>query len=85
MIGEAGGQWQPMPCNLYVYVPDTDATYRRALAAGAVSIMEPSDQYYGDRNAGVKDPCGNSWWLATHKEDVSAEEMQRRAAALPKK
>ena len=85
MMGEAGGQWQPMPANLYVYVPDTDASYRRALAAGATSIMEPADQFYGDRNAGVKDPCGNHWWLATHKEDVSPEEMKKRAAAQAKK
>jgi PhnB protein len=81
MLGEAGGAWKAMPCAIYLYVPDTDAVYRRALQAGATSIMEPADQFYGDRNAGVKDPCGNLWWIATHIEDVPPEEMKRRAAA----
>jgi PhnB protein len=80
MLAEANEQWQPRPGMLYLYVPDTDATYRRALDAGASSLMEPADQFYGDRNAGVTDPSGNSWWIATHVEDVSKEEMERRAA-----
>lgn len=84
MMGEASGEWKPMPGAIYLYVNDTDATYKRALAAGATSLMEPSDQFYGDRNAGVKDPCGNMWWIATHKEDVSPEELTRRAAARAK-
>jgi uncharacterized glyoxalase superfamily protein PhnB len=46
--------------------------------------MAPADQFYGDRNAGVKDSGGNLWWLATHKEDVSPEELQRRVAAFKK-
>ena len=79
MIGEAGGEWQPGSANLYVYVNDTDATYKRALKAGATSLMEPEDKFYGDRNAGVKDATGNQWWIATHVEDVSADELQRRA------
>jgi PhnB protein len=57
-----------------------DATYKRAIAAGGTSIMEPADQFYGDRNAGVKDSAGNIWWMATHIEDVSHEEIVRRAA-----
>lgn len=65
-----------------MYVEDTDAVYAKALAAGAVSLMEPADQFYGDRNAGVKDPFGNNWWIGTHVEDVSAEEMQRRLDAM---
>jgi uncharacterized glyoxalase superfamily protein PhnB len=85
MIGEPTGQWPAMPAALYVYVPDTDAIYRRALKAGATSIMEPADQFYGDRNAGVKDPCGNVWWIGTHMEDVSPAEMERRAAEFAKK
>ena len=79
MIGEGNDEWKAMPCMLHVYVPDVDATYRRALQAGATSLREPSDQFYGDRSAGVKDASGNMWWIATHKEDVSPEEMQRRA------
>jgi PhnB protein len=58
---------------------EIDAAYDRALRAGGVSVMEPADQFYGDRNAGVRDACGNTWWLATHIEDVSREEIVRRA------
>ena len=82
MMGEPGGEWKPMPSGLYLYVPDADAWYRRAMKApGAVSIMEPADQFYGDRMGGVRDPSGNLWWLATHKEDVSPEELARRSEA----
>jgi len=79
MMGEPMGQYPAMPACLYVYVDDTDAVYRQALRTGAKSMMEPADQFYGDRSAGVKDPAGNLWWIATHKEDVSPEEMERRA------
>lgn len=85
MVGEPGDPAQVMPAMLYAYVSDVDATYQRALAAGAVSLQAPADQFYGDRNAGVQDPFGNRWWVATHKEDVSPEEMKRRAAAQMKK
>lgn len=84
MIGQAGGDWKPMPAAIYLYVEDCDATYRRALQAGGTSIREPADQFYGDRNAGVKDPSGNSWWIATHTEDVPPAEMERRAKAAGK-
>jgi uncharacterized glyoxalase superfamily protein PhnB len=85
MMGEAQSPRKPMPAMIYLYVTDTDATYQRALKAGASSVMEPADQFYGDRNAGVEDPVGNQWWIATHKEDVSPKEMARRAkAALSK-
>jgi uncharacterized glyoxalase superfamily protein PhnB len=81
MMGEAAGKWNPMPAGFYLYVTDTDAVYKRALQSGATSVMEPADQFYGDRNAGVKDPSGNQWWIATHKEDVSREELAKRAEA----
>ena len=55
------------PTALHLYVPDADAVYQRALAAGATSVEEPVDQFYGDREAGIKDPTGNLWWIATHK------------------
>jgi PhnB protein len=84
MLSEARGEWKPMPTSLYLYVSDTDATYRRAVEAGATSLMEPADQFYGDRNAGVKDPAGNLWWIATHIEDVSPEELARRSQARGK-
>ncbi len=59
-------KWKPMPAALHLYVPDTDATYRRALAAGASSLQEPHDTSYGDRSASVVDPGGNHWFIATH-------------------
>jgi uncharacterized glyoxalase superfamily protein PhnB len=58
-----------MAAFLYLYVDDIDATYRRALAAGAVSLEEPADLPYGDRRGMVEDPYGNIWQIATHKED----------------
>ena len=74
-----------MPGAIYLYVKDADATYKRALQAGATSLMEPTDQFYGDRSAGVKDPVGNYWWIATHKEDLSSEELRKRAEEYMKK
>jgi PhnB protein len=68
-MGEAHGPYQPMPTQFYLYVPDVDATYRRALQAGATSAGEPTDQPYGDRNAGVKDVFGNQWYIATQIRD----------------
>ncbi len=65
-IDEAHGEYQPMPCHLHVYVPDTDAAYARALQAGATSIDAPRNAPYGDRAAGVKDAWGNSWFIATY-------------------
>jgi len=84
MMGEASDKYPPMPAGLYLYVKDTDAVYRRALDAGATSLMEPADQFYGDRNAGVRDSSGNLWWIGTHIEDVPAEEMKKRAQAFMK-
>jgi PhnB protein len=77
MLSEARGEWKPMPTCIYLFVNDTDAVYKRALEAGATSLMEPADQFYGDRNAGVKDASGNSWWIATHIEDLAPEELAR--------
>jgi len=79
MMGQVFGEWKAMPCSLYVYVKDCDAAHRAALAAGAQQIMPPVDMFYGDRHGGVTDPCGNQWWLATHIEDVSNAELERRA------
>lgn len=78
MLGEPVGDVAPMPAILYVYVDDPDATYERALKAGAISIREPADQFYGDRNAGVQDASGNQWWMALHKENVSPEKLTKR-------
>jgi len=65
MISGAGAR-DAMSAFLYLYVDDADATYRRALAAGAVSLEEPGDMSYGDRRAMVEDPCSNIWQIATH-------------------
>jgi len=73
-MGEAHGPYQPMPCTLHLYVPDADAAYERALAAGAKSIQPVADQPYGDRSGGVTDPFGNRWFLATHLRDVAIPE-----------
>lgn len=81
MLGEASGTFEPMPSSIYVYVQNTDAAYNRGLEAGGTSVMEPADQFYGDRNCGVKDGSGNIWWIATHVEDVSPEELARRSKA----
>jgi len=71
MISDGDGLREPVPAFLYVYVEDTDSTYRRAIAANAVSIEEPTDTPYGDRRAMVKDDWGNTWQIATHKQDLS--------------
>jgi len=68
MISEAGLR-EPMPAFLYVYVDDVDATYRRALNAGATSVEEPLDLPYGDRRGTVRDAWGNLWQIATHQTD----------------
>ncbi len=78
MVAEATEQWKPMPASIFLYVADCDRSYQRALAAGATSLMEPGDQFYGDRMGGVLDQGGNQWWVATHVEDVAPEEMERR-------
>ena len=80
-MGDPMVEFAPSPSRLYVYVADADAVYARALEAGAASIREPSNQFYGDRNAMVQDPAGNVWWIATHREDVSPSELRRRAEA----
>jgi uncharacterized glyoxalase superfamily protein PhnB len=82
MMGEPLEGFPPMPCMLSVYVDDVDATYRRAIAAGAKSLQEPADQFYGHRTARVEDPSGNKWAIATVIEELSEEEIQRRMAAM---
>ncbi|MCE9583718.1 MAG: VOC family protein [Planctomycetes bacterium] len=84
MMGQARKPADARPSMLYLYVKDTDALYRRAIKAGATSVMKPANQFYGDRNAGVKDSEGNQWWIATHVEDISRKEMARRSAEAAK-
>jgi PhnB protein len=67
---------------LHVYVADADASVERAVKAGATLERPVADQFYGDRGGQIVDPFGHSWWLATHKEDLSREEIAKRAAAM---
>lgn len=69
------------PMHLYVYVDDVDAMFNKAVAAGAKVLHPIKDQFYGDRSCGLMDPYGHSWCIATHVEDVSPEELQKRAMA----
>jgi PhnB protein len=70
------------PVRLLIYVDDVDAIVARAVAAGAKIVRPVADQFYGDRAGGIDDPFGHYWHVATHKEDVSPDEMKRRAEAL---
>jgi PhnB protein len=77
---EAHGQWGPRAVTIHLYVPDVDAVYKSALKAGARSIGEPKDQFYGERNGGVIDPWGHYWYIATQTEELTLEEVYQRAA-----
>jgi uncharacterized glyoxalase superfamily protein PhnB len=81
-LADGGEQWPAMPCALQIYVPDTDAAYHRALKAGASSLQEPANQFYGDRVASVRDICENNWYIATQIELVSREDVDKRIAAM---
>jgi len=73
------------PVHFLVYMPDVDRAIEQAVTAGAKLLRPAADQFYGDRIGGVEDPFGHAWYIATHKEDVSVEEMGRRAAAMAQK
>lgn len=70
---------------IYVHVPDADATFKRALDAGAQPIMEPSEQFYGEYDGGFQDGQGNVWWVATHRQVLSPEEIEKGARAFEEK
>lgn len=84
MVGEAAGI-APMPAMFYMYVPDCDKAYEKALQAGADPVMPPTDRFYGDRSGGVQDNAGNVWWIATRKESPSKPIPQKRGARVKKK
>jgi len=69
------------PVSILLYVEDVDALFNQAVSAGAKVQKPVQDQFYGDRIGGVTDPFGHVWYIATHKEEVSPEEMRKRAAA----
>jgi len=68
--------------SIFMYVEDIDSMYKQAMDAGASSLMEPDDMFWGDRFGSVQDPFGHSWTIATHVEDVSPEEMEKRSEAF---
>jgi PhnB protein len=70
------------PVSIHLYVEDVDAFVKKAVAAGARELKPVADQFYGDRSGQLQDPFGHLWWVATHKEDVAPEEMQKRVLAL---
>jgi hypothetical protein len=82
-IIEMGEAVEPrsMPMTFHIYIPNVDEMYKNALAAGAKSLSEPKDQFYGERSAGLVDDWGNHWYIATYMEDLTPEELAARAAA----
>ncbi len=82
MVSDATPEFSAMPGSIHLYVEDCDATFKKAVAAGARSQMEPKDQFYGDRSANVTDPAGNRWSIATHIEDVGEEDMMKRMSEM---
>ena len=80
MLGEASEGFA-RPGFLYVYVADVDAAFARALEHGATAVMAPEARFYGARDGGVEDPSGNWWWIGTHTEDLTPDEIAVRAAA----
>jgi PhnB protein len=68
MLADGGEGWPPVPSYVYIYVPDVDATYERAIAAGAASVQAPVKNQDEDKRGGVKDPGGTTWWIATKVE-----------------
>ncbi len=90
MLAEENAEWgnrSPVafggsPVSMMIYVPDVDTAFARALEAGATRVRPVEDQFYGDRSGTLKDPFGYQWTLATHIEEVSTEEAQRRMAAM---
>ena len=72
------------PVSLMVYVEDVDKTFKQAISSGAKETRAVQDQFYGDRSGNLVDPFGHVWTVATHKEDVSEAEMQRRMSAMQK-
>jgi PhnB protein len=82
MLGEASEQYPATQAAIHLYVKDVDALHKRATGAGGISTRAPEDMFYGDRTGAVKDFAGNAWYIATHKEDVGPQELQRRTEEM---
>jgi uncharacterized glyoxalase superfamily protein PhnB len=78
MISDATEKFVAMPTMLYLYVKDVDSVYQKAIEANGTSLRGPTDEFYGDRSAGIKDAWDNQWWIATHIEDVTPKELEKR-------
>jgi len=84
MLADGGPEHPVRQFNGMLYVNDVDAVFRSAVAAGGKATRQPENMFYGDRSGEVTDKWGNTWWIATHVEDVSPDEMKRRMAQLKK-
>jgi PhnB protein len=84
MLSDTMDGMQPQLGMLFLYVEDVDATFKDSLSAGGTLLREVRDEFYGDRAGAVKDEWGNTWWVATHTEDVSEPELKRRAKEAAK-
>lgn len=77
-MSEVQTGYKAMPCAIHLYVEDADAVFKKAVEVGAMAVMEPVTQFYGDREAFVIDPSGNHWYIATRIENIAEEDMQQR-------
>src|SRR5258707_7850350 len=84
MIADESEMAKATPSSLYLYVPNVDSVYQQAVKAGGSPVMEPMDMFYANRGGSGKDPSGNSWFIATHKEDVAPQELAKRAETFIK-
>ena len=78
MMSEGSEKFPAYSTMMYLYVENCDEVYNRGLDAGGKSLREPTNEFYGDRTSGFTDPSGNQWWVATHVDDVSPEEIAKR-------
>ena len=79
MMGEPNNEFTAMKASIYIYVEDCQAIYEQAIKAGGISVMPLTHmKHAGEKYGGIQDPAGNIWWIATHLEDISIEEEQRR-------
>jgi PhnB protein len=82
MVHEAPPPWKGKPSTMYLRVDDADATYKQAVAAGATTVFEPTNTYYGARVACVTDVADNDWWISCPIENLTLDEVQQRATEL---
>jgi PhnB protein len=83
MLGKANEKYPSNQSMVYIFVNDADAAYRKALESGAKSLMVPEDRFYGNREGGVIDPQGNTWWIAQYQRQVPKEEIDKYIAEMP--